>query len=525
MTIKVPRLLTDGLLNSFHRSPSKNAAIIEGTPYTYAELHNGSRDLSYNLLSKGLKKGDRVAIYMDNTWHCIVSIYGILMAGGTFLLINPQTKHEKLDFILRDSGASILLSDSHLTTALNKLIKAPPSMLELLIYSGERQLENTSPGQLDVQRFSEIDGVDSSPHDTANIIASDLAALIYTSGSTGEPKGVMHTHLSMVFALTSIIEYLRLDESDRILNVLPLSFDYGLYQLLMSVWLGATLVLERSFTYPARILQRLVENKVTVFPGVPTIFSMLIAQYKNKPYTLDSISKITNTAAALSSSMITPLKAIFPNALIFKMYGLTECKRTCYLEPELIDTHADSVGKAIPGTEVFLMSPDGQRLGPGDTGILHVRGPHLMLGYWNRPEQSAEMLIPGALPNERYLCTHDWFRMDRDGFLYFVGRNDDIIKSRGEKVSPIEVENALLSLDGISEAAVIGVPDELLGQAIKAFITLAPNSDLNDKVIRKFCMSRLENFMVPKYIEFIQTMPKSANGKIDKKALSSMVSE
>lgn len=520
MPEKVARLLHDGLLNSVRRSPSKHVAIVEGTAYTYTELYNSSNRLANALLSKGLKRGDRVAVYMDNTWHCMLSIYGTLMAGGAFLLINPQTKHDKLDFILRDSGANILLSDSHLRNALNPLISSPPPGLRCLYYSGNQTLEIDSDAQLSVEPFSKVDELSISKEVPIDIIPNDLAALIYTSGSTGEPKGVMHTHMSMLFALNSIVEYLRLDEQDRILNVLPLSFDYGLYQLLMTVWLGATLILERSFTYPARILERVEENKATVFPGVPTIFSILISQYKNKPFTLDSVTRITNTAAALSSSMLDPLKAIFPNALIYKMYGLTECKRTCYLEPELIETHGDSVGKAIPGTEVFILSPDGERLGPGDTGILHVRGPHVMLGYWNRPEQSAKMLIPGSLPNERYLCTHDWFRMDNDGFLYFVGRSDDIIKSRGEKVSPIEVENVLQTLDGVAEVAVIGVLDPLLGQAIKAFITCSPESKLSEKIVKKFCMANMENFMVPKYVEFIEIMPKSANGKIDKKALS-----
>jgi long-chain acyl-CoA synthetase len=205
--------------------------------------------------------------------------------------------------------------------------------------------------------------------------------------------------------------------------------------------------------------------------------------------------------------------------LIFKMYGLTECKRVCYLEPELLDIKTGSVGKAIPGTEVFLLSPDGNPVPPGEKGILHVRGPHVMLGYWKKEELSREMLRQGSLPGERILCSNDWFRTDEEGFLYFLGRNDDIIKTRGEKVSPVEVENALYKIEGIKEAAVIGIPDEIMGEAIVAFVTTHDHSKMDEKEILKECMTRLELFMVPQRVVFIDEMPKSSNSKIDKKIL------
>jgi len=354
---------------------------------------------------------------------------------------------------------------------------------------------------------------------TTEIIPNDLAALIYTSGSTGNPKGVMQTHGSMVFAAGSLIEYLRLAASDRILCVLPLAFDYGLYQLLMTIQLGATLVLERSFTYPAQIFARMREQSVTVFPGVPTIYAMLISAHGREPLSFPSVTRVTNTAAALPDDFVTKLHEIFPNALVYKMYGLTECKRVCYLEPELADSKPGSVGRAIPGTEIYLLSPDGQPVPPGENGILYVRGPHVMVGYWNRPDLSDHMLKPGKLPGERVLCTQDFFRMDADGFLYFVGRSDDIIKTRGEKVSPAEVENTLHGIPGVREAAVIGIPDALLGEAIRAYVVIEPDSGLNDKQLRVACAAKLENFMVPKEFVFIAEMPKTATGKVSKKLL------
>lgn len=350
-------------------------------------------------------------------------------------------------------------------------------------------------------------------------IPLDPAAIIFTSGSTGFPKGVTMTHQAMVFARDSIVEYLRLGSDERIINVLPLAFDYGLYQLLMTVSLGATLVLERSFTYPGAVFARILKEKVTVFPGVPTVFAIMLSMHKSSSLCFPSVSRVTNTAAALPPDYTAALREVFPNALIFAMYGLTECKRVSYLEPEFIDVKRGSVGKAIPGTEMFLLSPQGLEVGPGEAGILHVRGPHIMSGYWEDPEATAKMLKPGPLPGERVLCAQDWFVKDEEGYFYFKGRSDEIIKTRGEKVSPVEVENALCSLPAIKEAAVIGVPDESLGQAIKAFVVLEKDSAISGKEIQKYCATRLESFMVPQKIEFVSELPKTSSGKIKKDTL------
>lgn len=512
MAVRPQRLLHDGLLNSAARLPEKLAVVVEGKPYTYAQLLDSAMRLAHALRARGVQHGDRVAIYMDNTWPCVVSIYAVLLAGGVFLVINPQTKADKLEFILDDSDAKLLITDGHLAPVFVPVI-ARLSKLTGVICSGQ------APAEARVETF---DGVLQKTPPLATpvtVIPLDLAALIYTSGSTGNPKGVMQTHQAMLFAAGSLIEYLRLDETQRIFCVLPVAFDYGLYQLLMAVQLGATLVLERSFTYPAQIFNRMHECQVTAFPGVPTIFALLLSAHGRSPLCFPSVTRVTNTAAALPDDFVPRLKEVFPNALIFKMYGLTECKRVSYLEPELVDAKPGSVGKAIPGTEIYLLSPDGVPVPPGETGVLHVRGPHVMLGYWKRPDLSALMLKPGKLPGQRVLCTQDFFRMDADGCLYFVGRSDDIIKTRGEKVSPVEVENALYGIAGILEAAVIGVPDDVLGQAIRAYVVVEPGVVLSDKQIRAICITRLENFMVPKEVVIVPELPKTTTGKVSKKLL------
>jgi acyl-CoA synthetase (AMP-forming)/AMP-acid ligase II len=288
----------------------------------------------------------------------------------------------------------------------------------------------------------------------------------------------------------------------------------------MAITTGSTLVIEQSFTFQATIYRQIAEHNVTVFPGVPTIYAMMIESYKKTGLSFSGIKKVTNTAAALPAEFIPALQKIFPNALIFKMYGLTECKRVCYLEPELINIKPNSVGKAIPGTEVFLLSPEGTPPKPGENGILHIRGPHVMLGYWKKPDLSKEMLREGTLPYERILSSNDWFSMDEEGFLYFQGRTDDIIKTRGEKVSPVEIENVIYKISGIKEVAVIGIPDTIMGEAIIVFVTVNSNAtELDEKSILKECGSHLEMFMIPQRVYFLREMPKSSNGKIDRKVL------
>jgi acyl-CoA synthetase (AMP-forming)/AMP-acid ligase II len=333
----------------------------------------------------------------------------------------------------------------------------------------------------------------------------------------------MQSHQSILFSAASLCRCLRLSASDKILSVLPLAFNYGLYQVLMTVYLGATLVLERSFTYPAQVFARMAEHQVTVFPGVPTIFAMLLSAHAREPLCFPSVTRITNTAAALPDDFVTRLRQVFPNTLIYKMYGLTECKRACYLEPELVDQKPGSVGKAMPGTEVYLLSADGQPVAAGEIGILHVRGPNVMLGYWRRPDLTEQMISPGRFAGERVLCTQDCFRKDDDGFLYFIGRSDDIIKTRGEKVSPAEVENVLHGIVGVREAAVIGIPDELLGAAVCAYVVLEAGCVLTEKQIRQHCAARLENYMVPRDVRFCADLPKTLTGKVSKKILLEQV--
>lgn len=512
------RLLRDSLLSAAHDVPERPALVTEQETLSYGELFEKVCRCAAALVQAGVGRGDRVVIYADNTKECVIAIWAVLWAGGVFVVVNPQTKSDKLRYVIEKSGARVLVSDQHLRLQFEPLL-SESGILDCVLCSRAGEAQRPDGTRVPVKDFWQSLEEQSPLLNPVFAIPLDVAALIFTSGSTGTPKGVTMTHQSMVFARDSITEYLRLSSEDRIVNVLPLAFDYGLYQLLMAVGLGATLVLARSFAYPGKVIEQMKQNQVTVFPGVPTIYSHLFSMHQKVPLCFPSVRRVTNTAAALPPDYLPLLREIFPNALIFAMYGLTECKRVSYLEPELIDVKRGSVGKPIPGTEMFLLSPEGKAVPPGQPGILHVRGPHVMLGYWNDPERTAKMLKPGNLPGERVLCAQDWFTMDAEGFFYFQGRNDDIIKSGGEKISPVEVENVLYGLPGIKEAAVIGVPDEALGQAVKAFVALAQGASLTAKEVLRHCSTRLENFMVPRSVEFLSELPKTDNGKIKKDAL------
>jgi amino acid adenylation domain-containing protein len=506
------------LEHSAHRLPTKTALVCGEKHYTYAEIEAAANRLAHALIADGLQRGDRVAIYLNNCYEAVVSIFAVLKAGAVFMPVNPTTKADKLRYLLNNSRGRVLITTSRHVANLEAVL-SQAEHLRTVIAVGP-MLDTGSPLPQHIIEWDELHrqfAHHNSPPDK-QAINIDLAALIYTSGSTGNAKGVMLTHLNMVFAATSITTYLENREDDIILNVLPISFDYGLYQLLMAFKIGGTLVLEKSFTYPHAILQKLVVEKVTGFPIVPTISAILL-QLDLSKYDFSRLRYLTNTAAALPTEHIHQLRQQLPQAKLYSMYGLTECKRVSYLPIDQLDRRPGSVGVAIPFTEAYVVNDRGEKVGAGEVGELAVRGAHVMKGYWEDPVRTAERLKPGVLPTEMVLYTGDLFKQDEAGYLYFVGRKDDIIKSRGEKVSPKEVENVLFAHPNIAEAAVIGVPDDILGQAVHAIVTLKAGTTLTENEVLSYCKQHLEDFMVPKHVEFRDELPKSANGKIDKKQL------
>jgi acyl-CoA synthetase (AMP-forming)/AMP-acid ligase II len=451
---------------------------------------------------------------LDNGIETIVALYAVLRLGAVFMLVNPLTKADKLRYLLNDAGACALVTQPVLLSDAQAALAESPTVHTAVVVADEL------PPDVD-QRYvtwSQVarEGI-LSERGTIDI---DLASIIYTSGSTGEPKGVMLTHLNMITAVNSVAGYLGLHHTDIIFCALPLAFDYGLYQVLMATKVAATVVIEKSFAFPVKSLDVMARERVTVFPGVPTMFALLTGVKNLGNYPLSALRLITNTAAALPERRITELRALFPQAQLYSMYGLTECKRVTYLPPEQLDVRPTSVGRGMPNTEVWLVDETGRRLPNGAEGELVIRGGHVMRGYWEKPLETAERLKPGPYPGEKVLYSGDVFRTDDEGYLYFVARKDDIIKSRGEKVSPREVENVLHTLDGVSEAAVIGVPDAVLGEAIKAYVVLREGFVYSERDVIRHCLANLESFMAPKFVEFVPELPKTDTGKVRKRSLA-----
>jgi len=435
---------------------------------------------------------------MSNGTAMAVAVYAILRAGAAFSPISPEIVAARLERILVDVDAAAVIAEAG--TREKATAAAPPGTT---IVDGD-----AVPGARDPEGGF------------APMVGPDLAAVIYTSGSTGEPKGVTLTHGNMAFVADSISESIAMERSDRVLCVLPLYFGYGLYQMLCCVRLGATLVLEPGFGAGGRIIQLFEEQEITGFAAVPTIYQLLLSLPGFGERDLPNLRFLTNAGAGLPTPVVKAVREAFPKVRLYLMYGQTECQRVCRLEPGEVDDNPSSVGTAIPGTEAWVEDEDGEVAAPDVVGELMVRGPHVMQGYWGNEEATDRRLRPGRWPWERVLATGDLFRADERGYLYFVGRRDDIIKTRGEKVSPREVEDAIYSLETVAEAAVIGIPDPILGSAIKALVVPKQGSFITAQDVLRHCSTKLEDFMVPKIIEFRPSLPRTDSGKVNKRALA-----
>jgi long-chain acyl-CoA synthetase len=509
--------MTPGTLEADLRAAAVNqgsdtAIVAEGERLSYRELDRRASGFATALRDLGVRRGDRVAVVLRNSVESAVAIYGIMRAGAAFVPLNPTTKEDKLSHLLDNCAAVAAICDPDIADRV-RAAGSRTADLRHLIVTGELTVAGDAS-------FNALVAHD--PETLEAILDVDLAAIIYTSGSTGVPKGAVFLHRNMHFVAGSIIEYLGLTSQDRILCVLPLSHTYGLYHLIMAVRVGATLVLEHGMTLPGRVVKALETEEITVLPGVPTVWQILLTLRGLSERELPHLRLLTNAGAALSVARLADVRNTFPDVRFFSMYGQTECKRVCYLPPDQLDKRPGSVGIAIPGTEVWIEDEDGNVVGPGEVGELMIRGDHVMQGYWRDAEATARKLRPTGFPGDRVLCSGDLFRTDEDGYLYFVARKDDVIKSRGEKIAPKEVEEVLYNAVGVREAAVVGVDDELLGQAIVAHVSASNGHELNETALRQHCAASLEDFMVPRRVVIHDDLPKTDNGKLDKLVLAAL---
>jgi acyl-CoA synthetase (AMP-forming)/AMP-acid ligase II len=485
--------------------PDKTAVVAGETRLTYAELDRQSSRMAARLHESGTRRADRVAFLLDNGSEAVVSFFAIWKAGGVACPLTPSIKPEKLAEIFRSIEPTAVIAHARLMPVVFSALELWGGQPALIAVQAQAPIVKTV-------RFEDLMSEEFVFHAPEGLSDDDLALLIHTSGSTGRPKGVMLSHANVDAACSSIVGYLGNTADDIVLSVLPLSHGYGITQMVTMVMAGGTLVLEKSFAFPRVILSRLQDEKVTGFPLVPAMAALLTAMPDLVAETLPNLRYMTNAAAGLPPTTTEKLRKCLPHASLYLMYGQTECLRTTYLPPEEVARRPLAVGHAIAGSALAILDDNGLSVAPGETGELVVEGPHVMRGYWRDDIATAAALRPG--PNGPRLHTGDLFRADEQGFVYFVSRRDDIIKTRGEKVSPQEVERALYALPGVLEAAVEGVDDPIFGQVIKAHIAADPAASLTERLIQRHCAANLEDFMVPKLVEFHDALPKTATGKI-----------
>ncbi len=515
-----PVLVHGWLERAARNHPQKRAVVCGARIVTYRTLDELSTRLAWSLAAAGLGRGDRAVIFLENSLESVISIYAILKAGGVFVIVDPSSPARSLGHIIKDCGARLIISH----------IDKEPTVLSAAQEVGDFFTIWVGPNFTAASRagcfpWESAIAVKAEPHALPRVLDVDLAAMIYTSGSTGRPKGIMCSHYNMVSAARSIIQYIGNSLDDVILDALPLAFDYGLYQVLMSVMFGGTVVLEKSAGYVAPLIDRIEEEKVTGLPIVPSLSAMFLRLKRFPTKKLASLRYITNTGAFWPESHIRMFRDKLPNVKIFSMYGLTECKRVSFLPPELIDSHADAVGRAMPNCEAGVVDSEGRPVRPGETGELVVRGSNVMQGYWNDPGLTRQVFREGCWPADRRLHTGDLFRLGEDGFLYFIGRMDDLVKCSGRRVSPREVEEALTSIEGVAEAAALPVPDEISGNVMAAFVVVDKGKSIDASSLRSLLEQALEPYKLPKYVWILQSLPRMPNGKKDRKRLQGMAAE
>jgi amino acid adenylation domain-containing protein len=466
---------------------------------TYKDLDAWAAKAACGLRRLGVTPGARVLIFMENSVDFAKAYWAVVYAGAVVTPISPETKADKLAYIIRDCTPDAVITDAVFVEFLRRLPQQPP--IEILTMGSGWDSDQASQDATDTCG-------------ALTLIDQDLGCIIYTSGSTGTPKGVMLSHQNLVTASRSVCSYLGYRNSDTIFVAIPLTFDYGMHQLTMAALIGATVVIERGFSKPLYALSRLEKSLATVFPVVPSMVPLIDVLASR--FDLSAVRLISSTAAALNPKRIDRLHELFPQAIVFSMYGLTECHRCTYMPPEKLQERKNSVGIAIPNTELWVVDSAGERRCRDATGELVIRGATVMKGYWNNPERTAERLRPGIFPGEYVFHTGDICRLDEDGYVYFLSRMDDMLKVNGEKVAPKEVEDVLRRHPSVTEAIVYGRPDPAYGQKVCAAVTLQSGANTTPESLVGWCAELLEPVAVPRAIEIMDAFELTSNGKIDR---------
>ena len=495
------------------------ALTFKQTAVTYGDLWSDVVSFGGALQQIGLRRGERVAVYLDKRVESVVSMFGASAAGGVFVPVNPLLKPKQVAYILGDCSVRVLVTSVERFELLRAELKRCPSVKHVIVLGAPRQpapeLECTLVDWDELKGAGAVAG--------SGGIDVDMAAILYTSGSTGKPKGVVLSHRNLLSGGESVSRYLDNDEHDVILAALPLSFDAGFSQLTTAFNVGAHVVLV-NYLLPGDVVRLCAEHGVTGLTCVPPLWIQL-ADQAWPPEATRSMRYFANTGGRMPRATLAKLRMIFPDAKPYLMYGLTEAFRSTYLDPAEVDRRPDSIGKAIPNAEILVVRADGTSCEPGEEGELVHRGALVAMGYWNDRERTAERFKP-APGRERALCTEelavwsgDVVVKDKEGFLYFVGREDEMIKTSGYRVSPTEIEEIVHGTGLVRDAVALGVEDPRVGQRIVLAVSPADRRELDPEALLTELRRQLPLYMVPSEVVVRPELPRSPNGKFDRKLL------
>jgi acyl-CoA ligase (AMP-forming) (exosortase A-associated) len=513
--------LHDLLHNAVERDPEGVAVVDGSTEYTYEDLERASNSLGAALIESGVEKGDRVGVYMEKSWEAIVAMLAASRVGAAYVNINPLFKPPQVAYVAQDCDVRVMIGDSPKLDDLES-----GTVRGTAFYRGERPGEESAGHLTDLAEvFRNADA----PRAERQVSEIDLLTILYTSGSTGMPKGVATSQRNVVVGAQIVSSYLENTAEDRILSALPLNFDAGMSQFTTSLRVGATLVLQRS-RLPGDLSRALRRHEITGVTGVPPLWSLLLRSAKAiEAEPLESLRYIANTGGRIPQANLDQLRRLLEpsGTRIYLMYGLTEAFRSTYLPPEEVDRGSTCIGKAIPNTEILVIDRQGRECAPDEPGELVHRGPTVAMGYWGNEEATLKAYRPNPLAPpelldvERVVYSGDTVRRDEEGFLYFIGREDAMIKSQGYRLSPEEVENLLIGSGLVHEACAFGVEDPEVGQLVMAVVSLRDGEHKGAvEDIREHVIKNGPPYMVPKEIFVLDELPKTGSGKIDRKGIS-----
>lgn len=503
----------------------QQAALIDGDArVSYAALSGQIEGWRSGLSALGLAAGDRVAVYLDKRRETVVACFGAAAHGAAFVPINPLLKPDQVAYILRDCAVRVLVTSAQRLQTLHDALAHCDALAHVVLVDAASPAQ-TGPAAPRPAVHAWQDLVRAGPGMPHRVIDTDMVAILYTSGSTGRPKGVVLSHRNMVAGAKSVAGYLENNGDDVLLAALPLSFDAGFSQLTTAFYAGAGVVL-LNYLLPKDVVKAVAAHRVTGLTAVPPLWIQL-TQVSWPEQAAATLRYFANTGGRMPLETLRALRGLFPQAKPYLMYGLTEAFRATYLPPSEVDRRPDSIGKAIPNSEVLVLRPDGTPCAPDEPGELVQRGALVAMGYWNDAEKTAERFRPlpalhaGLVLPELAVYSGDTVRRDADGFLYFIGRRDEMIKSSGYRISPSEVEEVLYAFEGVAECAAFGVAHASLGQAVAAVVVPRAGRELDAAALLAHCRERLPAYMVPSRIEQQpMPLPRNANGKIDRKSIA-----